>query len=671
MNDKSMNRTRRASAWMFGMALALLGSPAMAQVSLEMQVNGGTTNGPTGNGPSIATQVVTLRNNTNNPTGNTFSAYTPALTVTYSLSNQQFTGVTTPAQGFPTGTPVFFGAFPAAAANPAARPIYQSGTATGLDPSPSSQYTSVNASAGQGIDIAQNASVNVAASTRALRLANVPITSRVHMADLTLTFNRPVNDPVLHFLDIGGASFYVSTGTLAFAQDFELQTPGVTLTSLSGNAPFSVVGGLVRNGGTRPGTGCTTPATPNAPGACGSVRANGRGITRLTFRISMRSDGGVDGGTQWSPPNVHLLDLVSIGVSVPVQADLAITKTNGRTTYAPGQPVTYTMVARNDGPEAVTGARVSDTFPASITGVTWTCGSGTGGGTCGSASGNGNLSNALVNLPSGATVTFTATGTVAVGTTGNVSNTVTITGPATNSPTDPDTSNNSATDTDTTAVLLTLAKTWANAALNDAVTVSVTNPTGVGTPLNAVANTASETDTGTPFIVTPGSQYTLTEAFSTGIADAYARDLVCTGNSGSGAATSYTANALSGTVTIGSTATGVACTFTNTRRITDLSIEKTAAPMPATANGLVQFTMVVTNDGPAAADGAVVNDPAMAGLDCVEAGLPAPTCSATPGSVCPTSLTAAALQAGVAIPTLANAGVVTFGLTCRVTANGF
>lgn len=218
---------------------------------------------------------------------------------------------------------------------------------------------------------------------------------------------------------------------------------------------------------------------------------------------------------------------------------------------------------------------------------------------------------------------------------------------------------------------LTLRKTWANAQLNDAVTVSVTNPAGVGTPLNAVAGAASETDTGIAFNVTGGVTYRIAESFTTGMAAQYARDLLCTGNTGTGAATTYTANALSGDVTIGATATSVICTFTNIRRITDLSIAKVAVSNPAITGGPATFTLTVTNNGPSAADGAMVNDPAVAGLDCLAAGLPAPTCSATPGASCPTSLTAAVLQAGASIPLLPSGGVITIGLTCNVTASGF
>src|SRR5205814_1696877 len=70
---------------------------------------------------------------------------------------------------------------------------------------------------------------------------------------------------------------------------------------------------------------------------------------------------------------------------------------------------------------------VSDTFPATFTGVTWTCAS--VGGSCGAASGSGNIST-TVTLPAIKSATFTATGTVASSATGSISNTANVTAPA-------------------------------------------------------------------------------------------------------------------------------------------------------------------------------------------------------------------------------------------------
>ena len=113
------------------------------------------------------------------------------------------------------------------------------------------------------------------------------------------------------------------------------------------------------------------------------------------------------------------------------------------TTATAGGSVTYTITASNAGPSNATGATVADTFPASLT-CTWTC-VGAGGGTC-TASGSGNI-NGTVNLPSGGSVTYTASCTISAAATGTLSNTATVTAPA--GVTDPTPGNNSATDSDT------------------------------------------------------------------------------------------------------------------------------------------------------------------------------------------------------------------------------
>ncbi len=125
-------------------------------------------------------------------------------------------------------------------------------------------------------------------------------------------------------------------------------------------------------------------------------------------------------------------------------ADLEVATTDGQTQATPGAPLTYTITAGSSGPSSVSGATVSDTFPAALEGVSWTC-AGAGGGAC-PASGSGNV-NASVDLPAGGSVTFTATGTVAPDATGTLANTATVAAPA--GVTDPATANNSATDTDT------------------------------------------------------------------------------------------------------------------------------------------------------------------------------------------------------------------------------
>jgi uncharacterized repeat protein (TIGR01451 family) len=126
------------------------------------------------------------------------------------------------------------------------------------------------------------------------------------------------------------------------------------------------------------------------------------------------------------------------------EADLSITKTDGQTSYVPGDPVVYTITAENAGPGDVTGATIADTIPPGLTGASWTCVA-SSGSACGAPNGSGSI-NTTVNLLSGGTATFTLNATVSASETGSLSNTATITAPG--GVTDPDPGNNSATDTD-------------------------------------------------------------------------------------------------------------------------------------------------------------------------------------------------------------------------------
>lgn len=82
-------------------------------------------------------------------------------------------------------------------------------------------------------------------------------------------------------------------------------------------------------------------------------------------------------------------------------------------TVEPGADLTYTVTVSNDGAGDAPGVSFTDTVPASLSGVTWTCGEETGGAACSEPSGSGNDIATAVDLPAGSSVTFTITGTVA------------------------------------------------------------------------------------------------------------------------------------------------------------------------------------------------------------------------------------------------------------------
>ncbi|MGA7178364.1 MAG: Ig-like domain-containing protein [Thiobacillaceae bacterium] len=153
------------------------------------------------------------------------------------------------------------------------------------------------------------------------------------------------------------------------------------------------------------------------------------------------------GTTRTAPYDIGAVEFVA----PPASSDLAITKTDGVTNVIRGSSVTYTIVVTNNGPSTVTGAVVADTRPSAITAGSWSwsCAP-TGSNGCGPSgnSGSGNINKTLGTLASGASVTFTVTGTISSSAAfGNFSNSATVTAPSGTS--DPNTSNNNATDTDT------------------------------------------------------------------------------------------------------------------------------------------------------------------------------------------------------------------------------
>ena len=73
------------------------------------------------------------------------------------------------------------------------------------------------------------------------------------------------------------------------------------------------------------------------------------------------------GSTDPSLGNNTATDTDTLG---DTQVDLAITKTDGQTTYVPGTPITYTIAVTNAGPSHAGSFTITDLVPATITGVT-------------------------------------------------------------------------------------------------------------------------------------------------------------------------------------------------------------------------------------------------------------------------------------------------------------
>jgi len=114
---------------------------------------------------------------------------------------------------------------------------------------------------------------------------------------------------------------------------------------------------------------------------------------------------GFTAGTGGST-NIHEID----NLRVDFPTDLVMDKT-GSTNVASGGPISYTLTTTNNGPYDVNSAVITDTIPASITGVTWTCAA-SGGAVCVTGNGAGNALSETIDIPVGGTITMTVNGTV-------------------------------------------------------------------------------------------------------------------------------------------------------------------------------------------------------------------------------------------------------------------
>lgn len=143
--------------------------------------------------------------------------------------------------------------------------------------------------------------------------------------------------------------------------------------------------------------------------------------------------------------NSYAFDPISSDVTPPPAPDVSITKTGPATAVQNGT-ITYTLVAKNNGPTTAHGSTVTDNVPATLTNVTISCAA-TGGAVCPNTTGLTTLDNEFIpTFPSGGQVTFTISGTAA--TSGTLTNTATIAPP--NGSTDPNTSNNTSATITTT-----------------------------------------------------------------------------------------------------------------------------------------------------------------------------------------------------------------------------
>ena len=282
----------------FCMTLMLFcSSLTYSQATIELLGAAGA-GGPSGSGPVTTSQSVTFYTSS-------ATAYSPATTATYTLSNQQFATV--------EGNPGMPGALFGSATSPTTNVNTVASTLlyplmNAISGSASTDYTACNScAAGTGINVAQDHSVEVMLVADALinsvSSSAFALNARVQFADLTITFNRPVSNPVLHLTGMGARVDYVTNDNIryyqGFSTEFQLLSAGLSFSKLSGNSVFTVTPTNVSNAAAK----YDAPTTATSSGtdgvtrqaASGSVAVLGTNITTISLRLFLKGDGGYIG----------------------------------------------------------------------------------------------------------------------------------------------------------------------------------------------------------------------------------------------------------------------------------------------------------------------------------------------------------------------------------------
>ena len=449
--------------------------------------------------------------------------------------------------------------------------------------------------------------VNAAAATATITRVVTNVTLNKSFSPATVLVGG-VSRMTINVLNTGANALALTATSLT-----DLLPVGMVIAPVPPNpAPTNTCGGVLT----------ATPGTSTISIANGSIAANATCAIAVSVvanasgnLINTLPAGVFTSAQSVSNPLPALATLAATG-----SADLQVTKTDGVVNVAPGTTTTYTIVARNNGPQPVAGAGFTDTPPAGMAFTGWTCVA-SAGSACGNANGSGPI-NELVTLLLNGTATYTVTAAIAPNAAGSITNTATIVVPGT--VIDTNLANNTASDTDTLTPQADLAITKtdgvvsvvAGASTVYTIVVSNNGPSNVvGASVTDVMPAAIAGDTytavatggATGFTAVGGGNINDTVNMPAGSTITYT--VIANVNSGAGGNLVNTATVTApGGVTDTNPGNNSATDSDVLTRQADLAITKTDGVVSAVPGGTTTYTVVVSNSGPSSVLGATVAD---------------------------------------------------------------
>jgi uncharacterized repeat protein (TIGR01451 family) len=546
--------------------------------------------------------------------------------------------------------------------------------------------------AGSSVTITINGTVVAAATGAVTNTAAVTLPTGITDPDPTnngSTTSGTVNAAADLSVVKTGPSSINAGGTMVYTLVFRNSGPSdVFNVSIGDNSPADLGTVTASCTSTTGGANCPTSFAITGSNMAATIPVFPAGST-ITIQISGTVSGSAIGtisntATITNPAGVPDAtpgnNSSSVSTTIAAVANLKVVKT-GPAAVSAGTGIIYNVVVTNQGPSAASGASFLDNVPASITGVTASCGAATNGAVCPSAvtvAGN-NVSASIPIFPAGASVTFTIAGSTIASATGSISNTASVTN--TVGVSDPDSTDNTSTaNTPINAVadlkIVKIAPTSVSAGgtLTFQLVISNLGPSNasnssysdiVSSALSGLSASCGSATGGAVCAAPSVSGNSVSGNVPT--LPAGGQVVINVTGTVSGSATGVITNSASvtpaGGVTDPDSSNNTSNTSTSVQPVANLKVVKTG-PSSVNAGGAISYIVRVSNAGPSRADGAVFADNLPVSLQ----GVTASCSNATGGAICPASVSVvgnavsaviAALPVGGSVDFLVNATVVT------------